>query len=120
MRPTWEGAQRRSAEILFSDVRKVGRMVDRTHRELTDEVVARIANTYHAWRACPSSSRPHVGEGRGERYADVPGFCKSATLVEVRKHGFTPGRYGGSEAQKDDGKPFEEKMKPLAAQLREQ
>ena len=60
-----------------------GRMVDRTHRELTDEDIARIADTYHAWRG---------GEGVGD-YADVPGFCKAATLDEVRKHGhvLTPG-----------------------------
>jgi type I restriction enzyme M protein len=87
-------------------------MVDRTHRELTDEDIARIADTYHAWR----------GEKEAGDYADVPGFCKSATLDEVRKHGhvLTPGRYVGAEAQEDDGEPFEEKMKRLAAQLREQ
>jgi len=52
----------------------------------------------------------------------VPGFCKSATLEEVRKHGhvLTPGRYVGAEAQEDDGEPFEEKMKRLTATLREQ
>ena len=77
-------------------------MVDRTHRELTGEEVARIADTYHAWRV--------TEEGNG--YADVPGFCKSASLDEVRKHGhvLTPGRYVGVEPQKDDGEPFEEKM----------
>ena len=74
-------------------------LVDRTHRELTDEDIARIADTYHAWRG---------GEGTGE-YADVPGFCKSAALEEVRKHGhvLTPGRYVGAEVQEDDGEPFE-------------
>jgi len=52
----------------------------------------------------------------------VPGFCKSATLEEVRKHGhvLTPGRYVGAEAQEDDGEPFEEKMKRLTASLRVQ
>ena len=87
-------------------------MVDRTHRELTDEDVARIADTYHAWRG---------GKGADE-YADVPGFCKSASIDEVRKHGhvLTPGRYVGAEAQEDDGEPFEEKMKRLVAELREQ
>jgi type I restriction enzyme M protein len=86
--------------------------VDRTHRELTDEDVARIANTYHAWR----------GEKEAGEYADIAGFCKSATLEQVRKHGhvLTPGRYVGAEAQEDDGEPFEEKMKRLAATLREQ
>jgi type I restriction enzyme M protein len=102
----------RRGHILFMDARKLGRMVDRTHRELTDEDVARIANTYHAWR----------GEKEAGDYADVAGFCKSATLEEVRKHGhvLTPGRYVGAEAQEDDGEPFEEKMKRLVAQLRDQ
>ncbi len=102
----------RRGEILFIDARKLGRMVDRTHRELTDEDIARIANTYHAWR----------GEKDAGEYADVRGFCKSATLEEIRKHGhvLTPGRYVGAEAQQDDGEPFEEKMARLVAQLREQ
>ena len=102
----------RRGHVLFIDARKLGRMVDRTHRELTDEDIARIANTYHAWR----------GEKEAGEYADVPGFCKSATLEEIRKHGhvLTPGRYVGAEAQEDDGEPFEEKMKRLVAQLREQ
>jgi type I restriction enzyme M protein len=102
----------RRGHVLFIDARKLGRMVDRTHRELTDEDIARIADTYHAWRG---------EKGVGE-YADVPGFCKSATLEEVRKHGhiLTPGRYVGAEAQEDDGEPFEEKMQRLVAQLREQ
>ena len=102
----------RRGAVLFIDARKLGRMADRTHRELTDEDVARIANTYHAWR----------GEKEAGEYADVPGFCKSAALDEVRKHGhvLTPGRYVGAEAQEDDGEPFAEKMQRLAAQLREQ
>ena len=105
----------RRGGVLFVDARKLGRMVDRTHRELTDEDIARIANTYHAWR----------GEKNAGEYADVPGFCKSATLDEIRKHGhvLTPGRYVGAEAQEDDGEPFEEKMKKftltLAGQFRE-
>jgi len=102
----------RRGEILFIDARKLGRMVDRTHRELTDEDIQRIADTYHAWR----------GEKEAGEYADVPGFCKSATLEEVRKHDhvLTPGRYVGAEAQEDDGEPFDEKMKRLVAQLRAQ
>ena len=87
-------------------------MVDRTHREFTDEDIARIADTYHAWRG---------GEGAGA-YADVPGFCKSAALEEVRKHGhvLTPGRYVGAAPQEDDGEPFEDKMERFVKQLREQ
>ena len=123
------GFRDRRKEILFIDARKLGRMVDRTHRELTDEDVTRIANTYHAWRN--NSPSPLEGEGRGEgekegegenSYTDVPGFCKSAPLEEVRKHGhvLTPGRYVGAEAQEEDDEPFEDKMKRLTAQLREQ
>ncbi len=102
----------RRGHLLFIDARKLGRMVDRTHRELTDEDVARIAATYHAWR----------GEKGAGQYTDIAGFCKSAPLDEVRKHGhvLTPGRYVGAEAVEDDGEPFEEKMKRLTAMLREQ
>jgi len=111
----------RRGQMLFIDARKLGPLVDRTHRELTDEDIARIADTYHAWRGTFSSPLPQ-GEGQGEGgvYADVPGFCKSAPLDEVRKHGhvLTPGRSVGTEAQEDDGEPFEEKMKRLTATLR--
>ena len=102
----------RRGEVLFIDARKLGHMVDRTHRELTDDDIASIVGTYHAWRG---------GECAGE-YADVPGFCKSATLEEIRKHGhiLTPGRYVGTAPQEDDSEPFEEKMARLAAQWREQ
>jgi type I restriction enzyme M protein len=102
----------RHGRTLFIDARKMGRMVDRTHRELTDKDIQKIARTYHAWR----------GEKDAGEYQDVPGFCKSATLEEIRKHGhvLTPGRYVGAERQEDDGEPFEEKMKRLVAQLREQ
>ena len=132
----------RRGEILFIDARKLGRMVDRTHRELTAADIARIADTYHVWRnhpPSPSQGEPHpspsplkgepvlssVEGGRGEganTYTDIPGFCKSAPLAEVRKHGYvlTPGRYVGAEAQEDDGEPFEDKMQRLVSQLREQ
>src|SRR6266545_4203738 len=77
----------RRGQVLFIDARKMGRMVDRTHRELTQEDIAKIAGTYHAWR----------GEKQAGAYADVPGFCKSAVLEDIRKHGHvvTPGRYVG-------------------------
>ena len=102
----------RQGETLFIDARKLGHMIDRTHKDLSPEDIARVADTYHAWRG---------KEGLGE-YADVPGFCKSATLKEIRRHGhvLTPGRYVGAEPQPDDGVPFEEKMARLAAQWREQ
>ena len=107
----------RRGEILFIDARKLGRMVDRTHRELTDEDVARIAGVYHAWRREAAS-----GEEAGGGYADVPGFCRSAPLDEVRRHGhvLTPGRYVGAEPREDDGEPFEAKMTRLVAELRAQ
>ena len=122
------GFRDRRNEILFIDARKLGRMVDRTHRELTDEDITRITNTYHTWRNNPPSLKtpsPLEGEGWGEgemSYTDLPGFCKSATLEEVRKHGhvLTPGRYVGAEAQEEDEEPFEDKMKRLTAQLHAQ
>ena len=100
----------RRGEVLFIDARKLGRMVDRTHRELTDDDIGRIAGAYHAWR-----------DG-ADAYGDLPGFCKSAPLDEVHRHGhvLTPGRYVGVEPQPDDGEPFKDKMKRLTAQLREQ
>ena len=102
----------RRGQVLFIDARKLGQMVDRTHRELTDADIARIAGTFHAWRG-----EKHAGE-----YADIPGFCNSASLDDIRKHGhvLTPGRYVGGETQEDDGEPFDEKMRRLVEQLREQ
>jgi len=102
----------RRGQVLFIDARNMGVMVDRTRRELTDEEIRKIADTYHAWR----------GEKDAGEYADAPGFCKSATLDEIRKHDYvlTPGRYVGAAAQEDDGEPFAEKMARLAAQWREQ
>jgi type I restriction enzyme M protein len=94
--------------VLFIDARKLGVMVDRTRRELTDEDVKKIANTYHAWR----------GEKSAGEYVDISGFCKSSTLEEIQKQDYvlTPGRYVGTEIQEDDGEPFDEKMKRLSAQ----
>ncbi len=104
----------RRSEILFIDARKLGHMVDRTRREFSDEDIARIADTYHRWR---SSSQ----EG-AEEYADIPGFCKSASLEEVRKNGhvLTPGRYVGTEAAEEDDTPFPERFAALQAELEEQ
>ena len=107
----WRFRDRRG-ETLFIDARKLGSMVDRMHRELTDADISKIAGTYHPWR----------GDTNAGEYADVPGFCKSATLEDIRKHGhvLTPGRYVGAEGVEDDGEPFEEKMRRLTATLREQ
>jgi type I restriction enzyme M protein len=82
------------------------------HRELTEEDIARIADTYHAWR----------GDKGVDAYADVPGFCKAAKLDVIRKHGhvLTAGRYVGAEITEDDSEIFDEKMKRLTVTLREQ
>jgi type I restriction enzyme M protein len=102
----------RRGQVLFIDARKLGRMIDRTQRELTEEDIQKIARTYHAWR----------GEKAAGVWQPKSGFCHSATLDEIRKHGYvlTPGRYVGAEAVEDDGEPFDEKMKRLSASLREQ
>ena len=101
----------RRGEVLFVDARELGHMIDRTHREFGDDDIARIADTYHAWR----------GSADGE-YADVPGFCKSASLKDVGQndHILTPGRYVGIEPEEEDDEPFEDKMRRLVAQWRDQ
>ena len=100
----------RRDEILFIDAREVGHLINRRTRTFSGEDNARIASTYHNWRN-PDGA-----------YEDVPGFCKSATLEEVREKGYvlTPGRYVGLPDEEDDGIPFEEKMNALTAQLAEQ
>jgi len=113
----------RRGETLFIDARKLGTMVDRTHLELMPEDIEKVANTYHAWRGSLSSPRPRAGEGKGEgAYADIPGFCKSAKLEEIRGHGhiLTPGRYVGAEPQPEDAEPFADKMQRLTAELESQ
>ena len=100
----------RREKVLFIDARKMGVMVDRRHRELTDEDIQKIASTYHAWR------------GEGGKYQDIKGFCKSAKLDEIQKHDYilTPGRYVGAEDVEEDDEAFDEKMKKLTAELAEQ
>jgi type I restriction enzyme M protein len=102
----------RKGEILFIDARKFGVMADRTHRELTDEDVAQIANTYHAWR----------GEEEAGDYEDIRGFCKSVKNDEIQKHDYilTPGRYVGFAEEEEDPEEFEEKMKRLTSELARQ
>ena len=101
----------RRGETLFIDARKLGHLVDRTHRELSYEETARIAGTYHAWR----------GDKDAGKYEDVLGFCKTATKEEITAHNYalTPGRYVGAEEAEDDVL-FEEKMPLLVAELEEQ
>lgn len=97
----------RRGEVLFIDARKMGIMVDRRHKELAPEDIAKIASTYHAWR------------GEGGKYSDVQGFCKAAKIDEIRKHDhiLTPGRYVGAEEEIEDSEPFNEKMKRLTSDL---
>jgi type I restriction enzyme M protein len=112
----------RQGETLFIDARQMGSMVDRTHRELTDDDIAKIPGTYHAWRG--ESPLPAAGEGQGEgaAYEDIPGFCKAATLDDIREHGhvLTPGRYVGAPEAEEDDEPFEEKMARLTSELSKQ
>ena len=142
----------RRGETLFIDARKLGTMIDRVHRELTDEEIQRLADTYHAWRGdltarrgSPdpaetadrrSPKRSHetakTGDLRSDEvarsetghngYADLPGFCRSATKAEIAEHGYvlTPGRYVGAEEVEDDDEPFEDKMQRLTHELHEQ
>ncbi|RSU64086.1 SAM-dependent DNA methyltransferase [Sphingomonas sp. S-NIH.Pt1_0416] len=112
------GLRERRGEILFIDARKLGHLVDRTRREFSSEDIALIADTYHRWRG-----KPEAVEAAGlERYADEPGFCRSATLEEVRGHGhvLTPGRYVGAADVEDDGVSFDERFGALRTKLAQQ
>ena len=115
----------RRGEILFIDARQLGYMADRTHRDLDPEKDIRyIVDAYHSWRLPVGQSGGIKVEHEAFRdgYQDIAGFCKSTKIEEVKEHGFvlTPGRYVGAEKIKDDGIPFEHKMKTLTEQLAEQ
>ena len=103
----------RRGETLFIDARKMGTLIDRVHRELTDKDIRQVADTYHAWRGDKDCKN---------KYEDIPGFCKAATIEDIRHHHhiLTPGRYVGAAEIEEDGEPFEEKMKRLTDALREQ
>jgi type I restriction enzyme M protein len=105
--------RKRAGETLFIDARKMGTLVDRVHRELSDADVLEVADTYHAWRG---------DKGIKKKYADIPGFCKTAKLAEIQHHGYilTPGRYVGAAEVEEDGEPFEAKMARLTAELKQQ
>lgn len=107
---TGNGDRKRTGEILFIDASDIGFMADRTHREFSEEDIAKISDTYHEWRK------------ENSKYEDIKGFCKSATLEEITKHNFvlTPGRYVGIKDEEEDLIPFDEKMASLTAQLSEQ
>ena len=99
----------REHEVLFIDARQLGEMIDRRHRELTEEDISKISETYHEWRNID-----------GE-YEDIKGFCKSASIEDIREHEYvlTPGRYVGIEDIEDDGIPFDEKMENMTSELAE-
>ena len=100
----------RNEEVLFIDARKLGVLIDRRHRELTDEYIKKISDTYHAWR------------GEEGKYEDIPGFCKVAPLDKIKNHDYilTPGRYVDIEEDTEDEIPFDKKMEELTSQLKEQ
>ena len=100
----------RHDEILFIDARKMGTMVTRKNRELTEEDITKISGVYHEWRTVKG------------KYEDVKGFCKAAKISEVEKNGFvlTPGRYVGSDYVEEDDEVFEEKMAKITEELSEQ
>lgn len=100
--------ENRKDKILFIDARKMGTMVTRKHRELSDDEIKQVYDTYHNWRD-------------GKNYEDIQGFCKSASLEEVRGHEYilTPGRYVGIEEVEEDSEPFDEKMTRLTGDLAE-
>lgn len=104
------GDRKRTGEVLFIDASELGFLADRTHREFTQTDLDRITTTYREWRSKES------------KYEDIKGFCKSATFVDIEKHGFvlTPGRYVGIPDEVDDGIPFEEKISALTATLKQQ
>ncbi len=106
------GWRDRRGEVLLIDARKLGVMVDRVRKELTAEDIARIADTYHAWR----------GEKDAQTYQDVPGFCCSVKITDIAKHGhvLTPGRYVGAEDIEDTDEDFNTTMLKLTKQLSKQ
>ena len=97
--------KKQSGKTLFIDARKMGTMVSRKLRELTDDDIKKISDTYEAF-----------ADGTLD---DVKGFCAAASLQEIEKQDFilTPGRYVGIEEVEDDGEPFEEKMTRLTSEL---
>ncbi|MBF6289690.1 type I restriction-modification system subunit M [Nocardia cyriacigeorgica] len=107
------GVNDRRDEVLFVDARELGTMVDRAERTLSEEDIAAIADTYHAWRGTESAV------GKGLVYADRPGFCKSVTLAEIKAadYALTPGRYVGSSEVEDDDEPVDARLRRLKREL---
>lgn len=109
-----QGALDRTGQVLFIDARNLGHMIDRAERALSDEDIAKIADTFHAWRGSSSA--------KGREYEDEAGFCYSATLAEIKDADYvlTPGHYVGAPEIEDDGEPLEEKIARLKNELFEQ
>ncbi|HQA23025.1 MAG TPA: class I SAM-dependent DNA methyltransferase [Rhodoglobus sp.] len=135
------GSIDRTGQVLFVDARGLGHMVDRAERALSDDDIAKIAGTFHAWRGIESDAAAHAFPPAGDQaagselssgdrvaaesgvprspYSDIPGFCYSATLAEIKAadYALTPGRYVGAAEAEDDGEPIEEKLARLRAEL---
>jgi type I restriction enzyme M protein len=112
----------RSSHTLFIDARTMGTLMDRVHRELDQKEIDKITGTYHAWRLSACGDAQAGGEKNAGEYKDIPGFCKSVTIEEIKEHGcvLTPGRYVGAAEVEDDGESFEEKMTRLTEELKKQ
>ena len=108
--------EKRKGEVLFIDARNIGFMSSRRNRDLSQEDILKITDTYQKWKGEKTES------GEEEKYEDKAGFCKSAKLEEIEKHNFilTPGRYIGIEEKEEDPEVFEEKIKGLTGELKEQ
>ncbi len=117
----------RQGETLFIDAREMGSMVNRTLKELTNDDIAKITQTYHIWRgeelaiesAKPESVDKDQSANKEQEYQDIAGYCKSATLADIKANDYvlTPGRYVGAADIIDDGIPFETKMSELSQTL---
>lgn len=118
----------RRGQVLFIDARDLGTLVNRTERRLTEADLQRVSRTYHRWRGTPPArpttpARPTVAHRpeppADHQYQDVPGFCHSAALEEIRDNGFilTPGRYVGIPAAKPPREPLEQRLSRLASEL---
>lgn len=108
-----QGSVDRTGQVLFIDAREMGDMVDRAERSLSNDDIVTIGDTFHAWRGSASAA------AKGVVYEDVPGFCRSASLAEIKDadYALTPGRYVGAAEVDDDGEPIEEKIARLKSEL---
>lgn len=116
-----KGYRNREKETLFIDAREMGTMINRTIKELTLDDIAKIADTFHAWRSDDADLKARVEreECKIEQYEDIAGYCKSSTIDEIKANDYvlTPGRYVGAAELEDDGIPFETKMRELSQTL---